>query len=147
MARIEDARPTCVITTNYDDYIERAIQDERKISAETNASLASLEIRRRFSCEDNEKIPTADAIDIYYLHGITPEEHMDRPGDLDPVLSEPDYYAALQRVQAVLSRAFTNSTVLIVEDVPSPVDLRWRPGDAHAAACSSLHGDVTAPAA
>jgi hypothetical protein len=32
------------------------------------------------------------------------------------------------------------------EDVPSSVELRWRPGDVQAATSSSSHGSVTAPA-
>jgi hypothetical protein len=48
-----------------------------------------------------------------------------------------------QLVRAALLTGFAGD----VEDVPSPVELRWRPGDAHAASCSSSHGGVTVPAA
>ncbi|MCP2242705.1 SIR2 family protein [Lentzea aerocolonigenes] len=113
-ALADHGREYCVVTTNYDDFIEQEV----RVLAEDRARRGLPPIELRTSVvEPQDAHPDFEIVDhvepgqILHLHGYVPN----RTGEAtDVVLSEKDYMASQARTSAVLEYLFRRHSVIIV---------------------------------
>lgn len=113
-AQLED-HSVCVVTTNYEDYLEQAIRD---VCASKGPAGRAIPVnvlpdpRGRISLKRG-------AVNLLYLHGFLPHEGAEhtserRPSLGPPVVSESDYHGRISKTVRRLVSLFRNHSLLIV---------------------------------
>jgi hypothetical protein len=114
-----DGKETHIITTNYDDYLEKEIKILRQALGKSQPVIPGFDVKvvkhnhrnsRNFDIDQEVAKYTAPN-SLVYVHGRVPERG---GGDEAPVLSEVDYIGSQRLTSAILVKLFKSKSVLVV---------------------------------
>lgn len=113
---------TCVVTTNYDDYLYCDLRRAVDEALAQGSELPDVIVTTRLTKKTTRTIPGSNRLEIFYVHGIVPNTSSVSAEDTELVFGERDYLDSEERVMRVLRRAFApeNSVLILGSSLTDP---------------------------